>query len=1217
MPKPFITGTNHALPFFELNPIDFERLCYWLVTREGFERAEHLGATGSEQGRDIVAWRRGRRWAFQCKRVRSFGPADALDEVEKVLALPEDQRPLALRFLVTCAVSANTRQQVRERCAGYIESDFWDKTKLDETVKRHPEIVQEFFQVAASESTIRFTVPFPRNEDFVGRDEDLALLHQMINRGDSLVGIRPTVLVGLGGIGKTQLAVEYAHLHRDEHSAGTFWLNAVNPLLDEFALLAETLGLADRDTPRDVASRQVWAFLDDHPDALVIFDNVTEPAVLNAPVVPGLIPANLQCRTLFTTRQRDFPRNFRPFEVKVLPRDAAMRLLLRARPGALDQRHPGWGTARIICASLGWQPLALELAAAYLGQYSEVSLEGYLERLRIEGKLTTVDDTELRPEDLPTRHEVAISAVLRAQWSRLEEEETASARRLFLAAGQFPEATLLPVARLALLAGVEYEAPPGRASPLARALKQLHTVSLIEELTHDQLRLHPLVQEFAAELSPPGFRASMAERITTELGKLSRLEEHVLRRGYYETLEDLRIGMWLCEDGGDPMVRSRLANLERVLDREAHALQDWDPARHPLKLAQQLHIRAKELGMTSLAHDTSGRLSSQGAPHLTLSWSSRRESTALVRTMVSPTAANNAVTITPDGRRIIAAVGDCLVKVWDLRTGQQVRTLEGHEDAVNDVTVSRDGRSVISASNDRTVKVWDLQTGQEERSLVGHDGGVHAVAVTPDGRILSGSTDQTVRVWNRRTGEVERTLTGHGGDVKALALTPDGRVVSGSSDRTLKVWDLETGAVVHSLDGHRYGVNCCVVTPDGRIVSGANERTLKVWDLQTGEELFSLTGHEGPVFDVAVLLDGEQVVSSADDHTLRTWDMTRGEPRRTLFGHGNWVTSVAATPGGRYIVSAACDSTVKVWDLRRGDEEAPLEGHAAGINAVAVTPRGGHVVTASEDKALKVFDLATGHEEYTLMGHGGAVEAVAVTPDGDQVVSASCDHTIKIWDRQTGTATRTLRGHGDWVHAVAVTPDGERVVSGSFDGSLKVWDLQTGVEEQTLALEIGLVTAVALSHDGRWAVAGSTTGKLQIAALEPDALVAQDVDDGPWQAHKGWVHVLAMTSSGEVISCSDDATVKVQDPKKKQEASLLGRHLKRVSAVALSPDERHVISVVGSQRQLTVWDLQTGEASASLSMEAAPWCVAVAPDGETILVGDQAGCVHCLRHVGA
>ena len=152
--QPSITGTTHTLPFDKLSPRDFERLCLWLVEREGYERSEHLGAAGSEQGRDIVAWREGRLWAFQCKRVQRFGPKDALAEVEKVLALPEDQHPVGLVFLVTCDVSANTRRQVRERCAGEMEGHFWAGTELDEKVKHNPDIVEEFFRAGHGGTTM-------------------------------------------------------------------------------------------------------------------------------------------------------------------------------------------------------------------------------------------------------------------------------------------------------------------------------------------------------------------------------------------------------------------------------------------------------------------------------------------------------------------------------------------------------------------------------------------------------------------------------------------------------------------------------------------------------------------------------------------------------------------------------------------------------------------------------------------------------------------------------------------------------------------------------------------------------------------------------------------------------------------------------------------------------------------------------------------------------
>jgi HJR/Mrr/RecB family endonuclease len=90
--RPF-TGAAHVLNFAALSADDFERLCLWLVEREGFEDVEHLGLSGNEQGRDIVGKRDGRTWAFQCKRVTSLGPTEAEAEVRKVKSLPRAEQP--------------------------------------------------------------------------------------------------------------------------------------------------------------------------------------------------------------------------------------------------------------------------------------------------------------------------------------------------------------------------------------------------------------------------------------------------------------------------------------------------------------------------------------------------------------------------------------------------------------------------------------------------------------------------------------------------------------------------------------------------------------------------------------------------------------------------------------------------------------------------------------------------------------------------------------------------------------------------------------------------------------------------------------------------------------------------------------------------------------------------------------------------------------------
>lgn len=144
------------MAFSSLSPGDFERLCFWLITREGFEQVEHLGASGNEQGRDIVAQKDGQRWAFQCKRVQRFGPKDAEAEIDKVLALPDSDLPARLVFIVTAQVSAQTRTRACKRCEDAIICEFWDATTLDEKVYRFPDLIERFFQLpVASQNQVQ------------------------------------------------------------------------------------------------------------------------------------------------------------------------------------------------------------------------------------------------------------------------------------------------------------------------------------------------------------------------------------------------------------------------------------------------------------------------------------------------------------------------------------------------------------------------------------------------------------------------------------------------------------------------------------------------------------------------------------------------------------------------------------------------------------------------------------------------------------------------------------------------------------------------------------------------------------------------------------------------------------------------------------------------------------------------------------------------------
>jgi len=141
---------TQILPFFELAPGEFERLCFWIICSQTskWKEVQWLGASGSEGGKDILAKciQSDRYWIIQCKRVRSYGPKSFLNEFGKVSA--EIQRYNAEGYLTYLARSASDRlrgeMKKKSRETG-LRVEVIDDSKIDMVIKQNPLLLKEFF----------------------------------------------------------------------------------------------------------------------------------------------------------------------------------------------------------------------------------------------------------------------------------------------------------------------------------------------------------------------------------------------------------------------------------------------------------------------------------------------------------------------------------------------------------------------------------------------------------------------------------------------------------------------------------------------------------------------------------------------------------------------------------------------------------------------------------------------------------------------------------------------------------------------------------------------------------------------------------------------------------------------------------------------------------------------------------------------------------------
>jgi MinD-like ATPase involved in chromosome partitioning or flagellar assembly len=187
------------------------------------------------------------------------------------------------------------------------------------------------------------------------REEVLAQLDVRLS-ADRSAGPSVAALFGLGGVGKTAIAVEYAHRQLDQRSV-VWQFAAENPatLAAGFSELATQLGARDLADAGDPVA-QVHAALARRQDWLLIFDNTPDPAAIT-----GMLPPAGVGQVVITSQYAYWPAGW-GLEVTVLDRSAAAAFLL-ARTGAGPTEADA---ADELASELGGLPLALEQAAAYM-----------------------------------------------------------------------------------------------------------------------------------------------------------------------------------------------------------------------------------------------------------------------------------------------------------------------------------------------------------------------------------------------------------------------------------------------------------------------------------------------------------------------------------------------------------------------------------------------------------------------------------------------------------------------------------------------------------------------------------------------------------------------------------------------------------------------------------------------------------------------------------
>jgi len=396
-----------------------------------------------------------------------------------------------------------------------------------------------------------------RNPGFTGRDDLLAEVREQLLAGDKAV---VQALHGTGGVGKTQLAAEYAHRFAGAYELA-WWINAEQGGLigDQVAALGLALECVQPGAGTEAVRAAVLAELRHRGRWLLVFDNAEDPADV-APWLPGG-----GGHVLITSRQRGWDEVAAPVEIDVLARAESMAIL-QARVTVLSEAD-----ADKLAAELGDLPLAIAQAAGFMAD-TGMTADEFLVLLRTRAG-------QLLAQGTPGSYPRSLAAANGLMADRLARQDPAAAELAsvcaFLAPEPIPESLFTSAVHV-----LPSELAARAADPLAwRQTLAYLTRQSLARIDHRGLQMHRLTQAILRERLTPDQAAATRNHAEALLAasdpgdppnpvtwpQWAALTPHVLAADLAATdnpaLRELaRYTCWYLIERGDPRTAHELAN---------------------------------------------------------------------------------------------------------------------------------------------------------------------------------------------------------------------------------------------------------------------------------------------------------------------------------------------------------------------------------------------------------------------------------------------------------------------------------------------------------------------------------------------------------------------------------------------------------------------------------------------------------------------------------
>ena len=336
----------------------------------------------------------------------------------------------------------------------------------------------------------RSGMPYRSVPYFTGRITELWEIHFLLKRkqtaviegksGQGTVGL----VTGMGGLGKTQLAVEYVHRFGVCYPGGVFWVNAEQGIPEMILRLCQDAKIeVDTRLEEKRQMLDLWSKMGSLGQVLIVMDNFRENEALQPRLPPGGA-----IYVLVTTRRRDLT-GYSRICLEILSAEDGAALLSSGERKFGEAAEP-------LAEALGGLPLALELARNFLN-ISNMSIEELLEEIRILGEMEALNlFAEEYKNEMPSGHVKEVSATIQMSYRLVSD----FAKKVMQVMAMLAPT---PIPRRLLREILQVSSQSRLKDPLDKAIRELSGLSLVNLDEESDPFMHRLIAGFVKTITPP------------------------------------------------------------------------------------------------------------------------------------------------------------------------------------------------------------------------------------------------------------------------------------------------------------------------------------------------------------------------------------------------------------------------------------------------------------------------------------------------------------------------------------------------------------------------------------------------------------------------------------------------------------------------------------------------------------------------------------------